>query len=726
MNDQGPTSSPSREVRSRKSSTYDIVRLGFPELQSPSRGTTANVFGKRPSSRSNVETLTRPLKSSRPLSLDLICPSRPNTRSRSDSTSPASTTTYSTSSLTAPSFDDQRNARSSRHPTSSVDKDRTLPYSTATLGEHDTPSCPTPGYTTPVGTFNLSCYTSPQAPHSAEHHPSNVPIPDYSIDLDLKSDLEVWSSDQASQTTVQISSGSSTPSSSPPTSPNISSDLATVSSRLRYTSHNQKSSTSTIPGPSSSPASDTSSSSFDRSDREWSRLSSASPSPTLCSTPPITDIHDYFPPIDIDLDQEELDICSTSSFGRSYGDSTRVSTPVTSPKSISPSPSKDRLDVVERFDTDFVYRDLEVAAIHQAEYSVTRERPQDLIVSSTDADAMAPTQQQPLQPGRKPSNRQRSIHQRFAALVEANKEKVISRKPARTTDNDFKIRHKGRFVRHAQRRRHFRQRRRRARTGTPPAQPVRGDTTSTATPIFRPDLNLGRIVQNARPMGGINRADPSPYASAPVRAPVFNFAHAAYIRRLHYLAEYFRAHPPRLAEGCTFVDPFIKPEIDTLHLRSINLYLHFKNSRTRHDLITDKLVLLTPTNHVSSLQLAQLGLTTSQVGCAQIPDHVARCRTALRELEERSRIYFDALEVELMTGCRCIRFVRSPDGTITPRSPGPEPAGSRARTCHCGKWLSDLNDDGIIWRREADTGPYPSRIKPLLIGEPRNSVWLQY
>ena len=70
------------------------------------------------------------------------------------------------------------------------------------------------------------------------------------------------------------------------------STLACVSFLLLDIFHNQIRSTFFTPGRSSSPATNNLSSSFDRSDREYPRPATASPSLTLYSTSPIEDIPD--------------------------------------------------------------------------------------------------------------------------------------------------------------------------------------------------------------------------------------------------------------------------------------------------------------------------------------------------------------------------------------------------------------------------------------------------
>jgi hypothetical protein len=753
MNDQGPTSSPSQEACSSKSASRKVVRRSAhrPKLQSQSSDTTTNKKIERLPSQSFHPSgeIPKKLRSARrtiifpalSLAWSDICFS-------SGSTCPdyiPFTATHSTSSSTAPSLEDERDAWSSGRPSSTVDNDPTLPYSTSDPVNLDTLDSPTPVYTSSIGTYISSCFTSPQSTYPADHRLSHVPISDYSTAFDFDSDLEDWSLGHAPQPFDQSLSGSSTPSSSASTSStDTASSLASVSSIL--SKHlNQEHSAWSTPGSSSSAGTHKSFSSAGSSDGSPYPWSTAPTSPTLSPASSIKYLRHFFTPIDIDLDQEELEINSSFSSGRSEPESSHRSTASRSPTLSHTSSIKDIHHAVDHFVTDPIRRELEVPSretINQAEYSVTRERPPNFIAS---LNAMAPTQKQAVQTGRTLPHLRQTIHQRFDVLVEladarrgqSNEENdnVRPLKRARATDHDFEIRKKGRFIKFALRRKDLKKRRRRAETppvqptegqtplttGPTPVPPIRGQTPLTTGP-FRFQFNFGSVVENQRrlSLGGlwprIDRADVSPYALAPVPAPVSDIpSHAQEcINALNRRAQYLRDHNA-LGEGYTRVNPLIKPYIDTLHLKDIGWNFLLRNSRVRHDLITNQLVPLTLTNDVSSLELAKFGLTTDQVGCAQTPNHVTACRKALKWLQVRSQIYFHALELELRTGCRCVQYIHGPDDTIAFRGPGQAPTGASPRFCHCGQWLPELDQTG--WQEASDSGLYPSRIKPMIVGE---------
>jgi hypothetical protein len=756
MNDQGPTSSPSQEACSSKSASRNLVyRPGYhPKLQNQSSDTTTNKELKRPPSQSfqpSGDILKKFRRASRSL-LILRPPSRGclDTLLKSRSASPdykPTTATHSTSSSTAPSLKKGRAFWLAYRASSPVNNNSTLPHSTTTSGEHDTSGSGTPGHTTSSGISNPSCFTYPQAPYPADHHPSCVPISDNSTAFDIHSDLENWNLVQESQSSDDTLSGLSTPSSSASTSStDTASSLASVSSILSILL-NQEHSASSTPGSSSTSGTHRSFSSAGSSDDSSSPLTTAPTSPTLSPASSIKYLFGFFGPIDIDLEQEKLEINSPFSSGRSEPDSSHRSTASKSPTLSPTSSSKDLHDAVDHFVTDPVRRELEVPfkeTINQAEYSVTRERPPNFIASLT--NAMAPNQKQALQPGRMLPHLRQTIHQRFDMLVEladarrgqSNKENYDVRplKRARITDHDFKIWSKGRFIKFPLRRKDLKKRRRRAETspvqpteghtpiatGPTPVPPVRGRYPSTPVPS-RFQFNFGSVVENQRriALGGsrlrIDRADVSPYASAPVPAPVLNIPpnpQKVYIDALNRHAQYLRDHNA-LGEGYTRVNPLIKPYIDTLHLENIGWNFLLRNSRVRHDLITNRLVPLTLTNDVSSLELARFGLTTDQVGCAQTPIHVTACRKALNWHRVSSQIYFHALELELTTGCRCVQYIHGPDDTIAFRGPGQAPTGTSPRSCHCGQWLPELGQTG--WQEASDSGLYPSRVKPMIVGE---------
>jgi hypothetical protein len=750
MNDQGPTSSPSQEACSSKSASRQLVyRLDYhPKLQSQSSGTTTNKILKRLRSRSFQPSggiLKKLRRASRSFIFSGDCP---DIRFSSGSTSPdyiPFTASHSTSSSTAPSFEDEGDAWSSGRLSSPVNKDPTLTYSTSDPVNHDTSDSPTPCYTSSDGIDNSSCFTSPQAPHPADHHPSCDSTSDYSTAFDIDSDRENWDLAQEPHSFDQTPSGFSTPSSSASTSStDTASSLNSVSTLLNIYLNQEHSAWST-PGSSSTSETHKSFPSAGSSDGSPYPLSTAPTSPTLSPASSIKYLRHFFTPIDIDLDQEELEINSSFSSGRSEPESSHHSTASRSP-TLSPTSSiKDIRHAIDHFVTDPVRRELEVPSretINQAEYSVTRERPPNFIAS---LNAMAPTQKQAVQPGRTLPHLRQTIHQRFDVLVEladarrgqSNEENdnVRPLKRARPTDHDFEIRRKGRFIKFALRRKDLKKRRRRAETppvqptegqtplttGPTPVPPIRGQTPLTTGPL-RFQFNFGSVVENQRrlSLGGswprIDRADVSPYALAPVPAPVCNIPayEKPYIDALNRLAQYLRDHNA-LGEGYTRVNPLIKPYIDTLHLKDIGWNFLLRNSRVRHDLITNQLVPLTLTNDVSSLELAKFGLTTDQVGCAQTPNHVTACRKALKWLQVRSQIYFHALELELTTGCRCVQYIHGPDDTIAFRGPGQAPTGASPRFCHCGQWLPELDQTG--WQEASDSGLYPSRIKPMIVGE---------
>jgi hypothetical protein len=760
MKDQGPTSSPSQEACSSKSASRKLVHRStcHPKLQSQSSDTTTNKNRKRLpslSSQPSGENLKKFRSTSRTIIFHALSPGCLGDLFSSGPSSPdyIPTTSHSTSSSKAPTFEDEPDAWHSSCTSPSVNNNSTLPYTTTTAGKYDTSGSRTPGYASSTGIFNPSCYTSPQAPHSADHHPSYIPISDYSSAFDIDSDLESWDLAQGSPSFDTLS-GFSTPSSASTSSTDTASSLNSVSTLLSIHLNQEHSAWST-PGSSSTSETHKSFSSAGSSDASSSPLTTAPTSPTLSPASSIKYLRHRSAPIDIEFDQEELDINSSFSTGRSEPKSSPRSTAPTSP-TLSPTSSiKDIHDDADHFVTYPVRRELEVPfreAINQAEYSVTRARPPNFIASLT--DAMAPAQEQALQPERKLPHLRQTIHQRFDRLVkldgarrgQSNKEtsNVKPLKRARTTDHDFKIRNKGRFIKFALRRKDLKKRGRRAETppvqpteghtpmttGPTPIAPVRGRNPSTPVPL-RFQFNFGSVVENQRriALGGsglrIEHADVSPYALAPVPAPVLNIAPNAqeYINALNRRAQYLRTHHV-LGEGYTRVNPLIKPYIDTLHLKDIGWNFLLRDSRVRHDLITNQLVPLTFTNDVSSPELAKFGLTTDQVGCAQTPIHVTACRNALKWHGIRSQIYFHALELELTTGCRCVQYIHGPDDTIAFRGPGQAPIGTSPRVCHCGRWLPGL--DQTDWQKASDSGPYPSRIKPMIIGELMNTILLRY
>jgi hypothetical protein len=164
-----------------------------------------------------------------------------------------------------------------------------------------------------------------------------------------------------------------------------------------------------------------------------------------------------------------------------------------------------------------------------------------------------------------------------------------------------------------------------------------------------------------------------------------------------------------------------RPPIDLVYFNSIDLDADCQESRTRHDLSRSRYVLMDGKNHVSSLTLARLGLTTEVTGVAQTLDHVGLGQAALKQFESEAWLYWSAVAEEMKTGCRCVQYIRKPNLGLTDPEFYPPPIITQAgimcmpeRHCRCGRFLPKLSQNQ--WQMVTEAGRYPSRILPMIQG----------
>lgn len=171
-----------------------------------------------------------------------------------------------------------------------------------------------------------------------------------------------------------------------------------------------------------------------------------------------------------------------------------------------------------------------------------------------------------------------------------------------------------------------------------------------------------------------------------------------------------------LPAGSTLTTVWVRPPIKASTLEKIKVLDLIAEPQVRHDLINpNPVVPMSYTNEVGPRMMASQSLTTTTVGMAQSWQHVASLRRSLVTWNEKSDMYWKMLEVEVQTGCRCGQWITPLGGMPGFYRSDVDPTASSTQECLCGRWLPTLTQEQ--WQDVCDSGPYRSRIKPMVHGE---------
>lgn len=158
------------------------------------------------------------------------------------------------------------------------------------------------------------------------------------------------------------------------------------------------------------------------------------------------------------------------------------------------------------------------------------------------------------------------------------------------------------------------------------------------------------------------------------------------------------------------------PPINPRTINSIDVSAAICNTQARHDLLFGEVIL--PHDYtVASAHLGHLGqLTTSTVGSAHTPDVIRLSKARYTNLTLMNSMYWDTVEHEIKTGCRCLRWSIDFTSDASEDLYSTITAVERIEDCRCGQWLSESSE--ASWQNVlAVPGGYPARLPTVLAGK---------
>lgn len=168
-----------------------------------------------------------------------------------------------------------------------------------------------------------------------------------------------------------------------------------------------------------------------------------------------------------------------------------------------------------------------------------------------------------------------------------------------------------------------------------------------------------------------------------------------------------------------------QPPINVRSLRGLDAHEILKQPQLRHDLLFDTLA-FRPINLPSQTPVQLLSPTLPSPGLTTYGSGSAT--SATHEICHIMDMYWETIEAEITTGCRCTRWLTP--GSLAPfgrsRSASADTLAPRQRVleCVCGGWREDLCEEQW-WVMQQHCRQWPSRLPELVRSESTSSAVTQ-